>query len=66
MAHTVNCNKNGWNKQTVQILREKCDGEFIFKGNLLCILPNTAELSHEWVLTNFKYQEQSNAYLQLK
>ena len=36
---------------------EKRDGEFIFKGNLLSRLPNNVELSYNWVLTNFKYQE---------
>ena len=47
--------KNGWNTQIFQILREKCDGKFIFKRNFLIILPNYVELSHEWFLTNFKY-----------
>ena len=35
--------KNGWKTQIVQILRDKCDGKFIFKGNFLSRLPNTVE-----------------------
>ena len=48
---------NGWNTQVVQILCERRDGEFIFKGNILSMIPKPVELSHNWVLTDFKYQE---------
>ena len=34
-------------------------GMFRFKGNLLSILPKPVEISHEWVLKSFKYQETS-------
>ena len=30
---------------------------FHFKLNRLCKLPKPVELSHNWILTNFKYQE---------
>ena len=36
---------NGWNKQIVQILREKRDGNFLFKVNFLSRLPKPVELS---------------------
>ena len=49
--------KNGWNTRIVQIMCEKCDSTFLFKVNVLSIPPKTVEISHEWVLTNFKYQE---------
>ena len=48
---------NSWNTQVVQILREEFDGKFLFKENMLSILPKSVEQSHEWVLTKFKYQE---------
>ena len=48
---------NVWNTHIIQILREECDGRFHLFGNRLNILPNTVELSHEWVLMNFKYQD---------
>ena len=48
---------NGWNSHIVHILCEKCDGKFIFKEKILSRLPKTVEISHEWVKTNFKYQE---------
>ena len=38
---------NGWNTQIVQILRGKCDGDFIFKVNFLSRLPKSVELSHK-------------------
>ena len=61
--HMENRNRK-WLEQTdFQILREKCDGNFIFKENLLIILPNPVELSHEWVKTNFKYQEPEFYYV---
>ena len=41
----------------VQILREKSDGRFLFKGKFLIRPTNTVVLSHEWIKTNFKYQE---------
>ena len=47
---------NGWNTPVFQILRKKHDDEFIFKGNLLSRLPKSVELSHNWILINFKYQ----------
>ena len=31
--------KNGWKTQIVQILRDKCDGKFIFKGKFISRLP---------------------------
>ena len=34
------------------------NGMFNFKGNILSRLPKPVELSHKWVLTNFKYQEE--------
>ena len=48
---------NGWNTQIFQILREKCDGNFVFKGNLISRLPKPVELTHKWTNTNYKYQE---------
>ena len=48
---------NVCNTHIVQILREKNDGRFIFRGYFLSGLTNPVEISHEWVLTNFKYQE---------
>ena len=48
---------NGWNTQIVHILREKRDGKFIFKDNLLSRLKKPLELSHKWVNMNPKYQE---------
>ena len=61
-----NAIKSGCNTQVVQILCEERGGKIHSKGNMLSRLIKPVELSHEWVLTNFKYQEQSNAYLQLK
>ena len=46
-----------WNTQISQILREKQYGKFLFRVNFLRILINPVELSHEWDLMNFKYQE---------
>ena len=46
-----------WNTQFIHILREECDVMFQFKVNILSILPKTVEISHEWVLKIFKYQE---------
>ena len=48
---------NGWNTQTVHILREECDGKFIFKVNIISRIPKLVEPSHEWALKIFKYQE---------
>ena len=48
---------NVWNTHIVQILREKRDGGFIFNGNILNILTKSVRLSHDWIKTNFKYQE---------
>ena len=48
---------NGCNTQVVHILREECDGAFIFKGDLLNRLPKSVEPSHDWALKSFKYQE---------
>ena len=48
---------NFWNTQIVHILHKKRDGIFIFKGNMLSRLTKPVELSHDWVLTNLKYQE---------
>ena len=38
-------------------MRDKCDGFFILKGNLLSRITKCVELAHERVKTNFKYQE---------
>ena len=38
-------------------MREERDDKFIFKVNMLSRLPELVEISHEWVLTNFNYQE---------
>ena len=38
-------------------MSEKCDGNFVFKGNSCSRLPKTFEMSHEWIKKNFKYQE---------
>ena len=48
---------NGWNTQVVNILWEEHDGQFIFKGNLLSRPPKSGELSHNWVLKNYKYHK---------
>ena len=48
---------NGWNIHIVQILRDKRDGKLLFKRKPLSRKPNPVELSHEWVLTDLKYQE---------
>ena len=48
---------NGWNTQIVKILHEIRDGNFLFKGTLFGRLTKFFELSHEWINTNFKYQE---------
>ena len=48
---------NGCNTQVVHILSEEHVGDFIFKRNILRRLPEPVELSHEWVLKIFKYQE---------
>ena len=37
---------NGWNKQIFQILCEKPDVNFLFKGNFLVRLPKPVELQH--------------------
>ena len=49
--------KNCQNTQIVQILREKCDEDFIFKVNFLSRLPKLVELKHNWIKKNFNYQE---------
>ena len=49
--------QNVCSTQVVYIFHGERDNKFIFKVNLLSILPKPVELSHEWVLTNFKYQE---------
>ena len=38
-------------------MREEHDGKFIFKVNILSRLLKPVEISHEWMLTNLKYQE---------
>ena len=38
-------------------MREKRHGKFIFKGNIPSRLPKPIEISHEWFLKIFKYQE---------
>ena len=48
---------NDWNTHIVQILREKRDGNFILKVNVLGRLPKAVELSHLWVKMNLKYQD---------
>ena len=48
---------NGWNKKIVHILRDKCDGYVILKGNFLSRLSKYVGLAHERVKTNLKYQE---------
>ena len=48
---------NGWNTPVFHILPEECYGKFIFKVNVFSRLPTPVELSHRWVLKNFKYQE---------
>ena len=50
-------NKNGWNTQVLHILHEELDGKFIFKGNMLSRITKPVEISHEWVLKIFKYQD---------
>ena len=49
--------QNAWNTHSVQILREICIGNFIFKENLLIRIPKPIELSHKCIKINFKYQE---------
>ena len=44
-------------------MREKGGGKFLFKGNLLSRLQKSVELSHEWFLENFKYQEPEFYYI---
>ena len=39
------------------VQNQEIDGKFIFKGIILSRLPNPVELSPEWVLEIFKYQE---------
>ena len=46
---------NGYNTQIVHILREIHDGNFLFKVNLLIIIPKFVELTHNWIKTKFKY-----------
>ena len=50
---------NGWNKQIFQILQEECYVKFHFSENILSGLTNIFEISHKWVLTNFRYQGKS-------
>ena len=52
-----NAMNNGWYTHVFQILRKERDGKFIFKVNLLSRLTNPVEISRDWALTNFKYQE---------
>ena len=40
---------NSWNTQIVQILSEKSDGNFLFKGNILVRLPKFVELTYKWI-----------------
>ena len=54
--HTIAI-KNGCNTQVVHIFFEERDGKSHFKGNIPSRIQNPVELSHGWVLTNFKYQE---------
>ena len=53
---------NGCNTQIVQIFFEEQYDEFNFSGNILSRLLNTVVISHEWVLTNFKYQRTAFHY----
>ena len=48
---------NGLNTQVKYILSDESDGN-CFKENVLSGLTKPVELSHEWVLTHFNYQEQ--------
>ena len=48
---------NGWKIQIVQILCEKRDGNLYLSGNILSRLTMFVDLSHKWVLKNFKHQE---------
>ena len=38
-------------------MREEQDNTFLFKGKFISRLPKPIELSDEWVLKIFKYQE---------
>ena len=48
---------NCWDTQVFQILNEERDGKFVFKVNMLSRLTKNVEISHEWVLEHFNYQE---------
>ena len=48
---------NDWNIQVIHIFHEGSSGKFIFNGNILYRILQLFELSHEWILKNFKYQE---------
>ena len=48
---------NSCNTQIVKIFHAECDGNFNFSVDMLSRLPNPVEISHEWLLTNFKHQE---------
>ena len=47
----------GQNTLSLHIFYEHRYGMIHIKGNLLIILQKPVELSHEWVLTSFKFQE---------
>ena len=47
----------GWNTHIVHILREGHDGIFLLKGNFFSKLPKPVGISHEWIKTDFNYQE---------
>ena len=55
-VHIITIN-NGWNARFIQILCEEHYCKFLFKGNMLSILPTPIGLSQQWVLAYFKYQE---------
>ena len=57
MTHRKNCNRK-WLEQTyLQLLREERGGKFLIKVNMLSRLSKSVGISHERVLTNFKYHD---------
>ena len=44
-------------------MRDEPDGKFLFKVNIISILPKPFQLLHEWVLIYFKYQYPSFYYI---
>ena len=48
---------NVWKTQIVQILREKRDGDFIFKIKFLSGIKKPIGLSHKWIKKKFKYKD---------